>query len=61
LALRVAVKINIDVAMVFIVVVAVISAIFVAIMNASGLQAAAPWGLGFAAAYLLFKKPTGSG
>jgi hypothetical protein len=52
-------KLDMSVALVFVVVVAAVSAIFVIIMNSSGLQAAAPWGLGFAAAYVLFKRPSG--
>jgi hypothetical protein len=49
-------KVNTDVLMVYVAVVAVISAIFVGIMNSSGMDGAAPWGIGFAAAYILFKK-----
>jgi hypothetical protein len=49
-------KLDVNVVLLF-VVVAVASAIFVIIMNSSGLQAAAPWGLGFAVAYVLFKRP----
>jgi hypothetical protein len=34
---------------------------FVGIMNSSGMDGAAPWGIGFAAAYILFKKrPSGN-